>query len=378
VSELGERLESMARRAAPTFDFFFFSLLSGAILGLGYMLDAPAVLLFGILVAPILAPWVGVALAAATGETRFLGQTLGGFLTALFMVFITGVLAGLAIRFWMPVTTDQALLHARFWIPDLLLMAIGTLVLTIAFVQSEEKPLLASLMIVYEVYLPISAAGFGLGSGVPGLWLQGLVVLLVHLAISMILALIVFYYMGFRPLEVSGYALAGLVVIVLAMIAGYGIVVLEDVRGNRASAVPASLTLTAAALSPASQTTSTSAATLAPTATHLLVTPTPGFTPSPTLLPTPVYGEIRSHGDGAVIRIDPSGAPITTVQNGYLVEILPDLPVTQNGAVWVRVKVKTSSRDIVGWVQLSLIITATPAPPSTPSVTPSTTPFASP
>src|SRR5688500_1032450 len=157
VSELGERLESMARRAAPTFDFFFFSLLSGAILGLGYMLDAPAVLLFGILVAPILAPWVGVALAAATGELRFLGQTLGGFLTALFIVFITGVLAGLAIRLWMPITTDQAILHARFWIPDLLLMTIGTVALTVAFVQSEEKPLLASLMVAYEVYLPVSA-----------------------------------------------------------------------------------------------------------------------------------------------------------------------------------------------------------------------------
>jgi hypothetical protein len=103
INELGERLESMARRAAPTFDFFFFSILAGAILGLGYMLDSPAVLLFGILVAPILAPWVGVALGAATGETRFLGQVLGGFLTALIMVFLTGILAGLAIRIWMPV-----------------------------------------------------------------------------------------------------------------------------------------------------------------------------------------------------------------------------------------------------------------------------------
>jgi len=106
VTELGERLESMARRSVPTFDFFFFSLLAGAILGFGFILDQPAILLFGVLTAPILAPWVGAALAAATGEIRFLGQTLGGFFTALFMVLITGILAGLASRIWMPITTE--------------------------------------------------------------------------------------------------------------------------------------------------------------------------------------------------------------------------------------------------------------------------------
>ncbi len=371
VSELGERLESMARRAAPTFDFFFFSILAGAIIGLGYMLDAPAVLLFGILVVPILTPWVGVALAAATGEIHFLGQTLGGFLTALAMVFLTGVLAGLAIRLWMPITTDQALLHARFWVPDLLLMAVGTIVMTISFIQSEEKPLLASLMVAYEIYLPVSAAGFGFGSGVEGLGLQGLVVLLVHLAISILLALIVFYYMGFRPLEVSGYALAGLVVVVLAVVAGYGIMVLDNVRGHRASATPSTLTQ---APSSALQATFTPRATLPPTPTRLLITPTPGVTPSPTLLPTPVYGHIHSQGDGAVIRIEPNGAPITTVENDYLVILLPDLPVTVNNVVWVRVKVQASSRDIIGWVQLNLIVTATPSAPSAPSVTATTRP----
>ena len=380
ASELGERLESMARHSAPTFDFFFFSLLAGAVLGLGYILDQPAVLLFGILIAPILAPWVGAALATATGELRFLGQSLGGFFTALFMVFITGILGGLASRIWMPITTDQALLHARLWIPDLLLVAIGTLLLTIAFVHAEEKPVLASLMVTYEFYLPISAAGFGLGNGATGLWPQALWILLIHLAISMVLALIVFYYMGFRPLEISGYAIAGLVVaigvITVAIITGLG---LGTVRGNRVAATKSALILSTQASSssgaavPATNTVPAafpiSAAPSTPT--YDLVTATPGITPSPTSLPTPVYGRIHSLGDGAVIRVDPSGAPITTVQNGYLVEILPDPPVTENGSVWVRVSVKTPSRDIVGWVQLSLISTATP---SGPSSTPTTKP----
>jgi hypothetical protein len=366
VSQLGTRLESMARRAAPTFDFFFFSLLAGAILGLGYMLDAPAILLFGILVAPVLAPWVGVALAAATGETGFLGQTLGGFLTALLIVFITGVLAGLAIRIWMPVTTNQAFLHAQLWIPDLLLIILGTFVLTVTFIQSEEKPLLASLMVAYEIYLPASAAGFGLGSGVQGLWLQGLVVLLVHLAISIILALIVFYYMGFRPLEVSGYALAGLVVVGLALVAGYGINMLENVRGNRPAATILSPT-------PAlSQATFTPFATLQPTSTNILITPTPELTLTPTLLPTPVFGRVGS--SGAYIRDEPGGAAITTLQSGILVEFLPGAPVVLEGTTWVHVNAKAPLRDIAGWILLNLIVTATPSAPSIPTSTPTASP----
>lgn len=383
INELGERLESMARRAAPTFDFFFFSILAGAILGLGYMLDSPAVLLFGILAAPVLAPWVGVALGAATGEIRFLGQTLGGFLTALLTVFLTGILAGLAIRIWMPVTTNQAFLHARFWIYDLLLVVIGTVVLTISFIQSEEKPLLASLMVAYEIYLPVSAAGFGFGSGVQGLGPQGLVVLLVHLAISIMLALVVFYYMGFRPLETSGYAMAGLLVVVLAAVAGYGIVMLDNVRGDRGVATAAAPALTSApgSVLPATFTPPplvTIAPTVPPTQTAVLDTATPGVTLSPTLLPTPVYGHIHSAppGNGAMIRVEPNGAPITTVQNDYLVILLPDLPVTLGNVVWVRIKVNTSSREIIGWVQLSLILTATPSGPTASLLTATITPTA--
>jgi hypothetical protein len=292
------------------------------------------------------------------------------------MVFITGTLAGLASRIWMPMTTEQALLHAHLWIPDLLLIAIGTLILTIAFVQSEEKPLLASLMVAYEVYLPVSAAGFGLGNGVVGLWPEALSIVLIHLALSIVLALIVFYYMGFRPLEVSGYALAGLVVVLgLALAAGVGIVTLGRVHGDRAAATASAPALSTQSISSsAPPATLTTVPTLPGTPTYDLVTATPGITSSPTGLPTPVYGRIHAVGDGAAIRVDPGGAPITTVLNGYLVEILPDPPVTVAGAVWVRVSVKTPSRDIVGWVQLSLISTATPSGPIVPSATPTVKP----
>jgi hypothetical protein len=368
VSELGGRLESMAGRAVPTFDFFLFSLLAGVILGIGYLLDAPAILLFGILVAPILAPWMGAALAAAMGELRFLGQTLGGFVTALLMIFVTGLVAGWVSRIFMPIAATQALAHAQLGLFDLLLLALGTLALAVTFVQSEEKPVLTSLMVAYEIFLPVSAAGFGLGSGLANLWPQALLVLLVHLAVSIVLAVIVFYYMGFRPLESYGYALLGLIVV--ASLAAIFAVLMWGNNSSHANPLPATPVQPTSTSTVAVQATFTVAPR--PSPTHPQMTPTITPTEGPTLIPTPVYGHVRNNG--AYIRDEPGGATLIILQEGYLVEFLPDSPLSLEGTTWVRVRAKIPSRgDVVGWVLLSRIATATPPAPE-PSATYTTGP----
>jgi hypothetical protein len=202
----------------------------------------------------------------------------------------------------------------------------------------------------------------------------------VHLAVSILLALAVFYYMGFRPLEISGYGMAGLLVVILAVVAGFGMRMLDNVNGSRpvaTASAPGFFTTTpipvfGPTLTPLAPATLTLAPPTAPaTDTLAAITDTPGITTDPTLVPTPVYGHIHSGppGDGAMIRVEPNGAPITTVQNDYLVILLPDQPVTLANVVWVRVRVNTSSREIVGWVQLSLIVTATPSGPVLPTPT---------
>lgn len=371
ASELGEKLESIANRSAPTIDFFIFAFLSGSILAVGYILNAPAILLLGIIVAPLMAPWVGAMLAASTGETRFLGQTLGALLTVVTMVFLIGALGGFTSRLFQPMDSTQALLHARLWWHDLLLLIIGTTMLVVSFIQSEDKPVLASLMVAYQFFLPVSAAGFGLGSGVDGLWPQAGLVFLIHLAISLIISLMVFFYMGFRPVETSGYIVTTAVVVAsLAFVGGFfGLGTLLSARGEAAEATPApSPTPTQTFLpSPSLPPTQLATITPLPPTEPPTVTPqatetfAPGFNPTP--IPTPIYGRVQAstNGDGAVIRAEPGGTAITTVQNGYLVEFLPVDPVVLNGDTWVNVLIRTPSRDIEGWVLLRLIVTATPS-----------------
>jgi hypothetical protein len=209
---------------------------------------------------------------------------------------------------------------------------------------------------------------------VQGLWPEAGLVFLIHLALSLIVSLIVFFYMGFRPLETKGYVLtAGIVVASLVIVAGFaGLGSLINVRGDRGEATPVVVIATPTVkpsiiLKITSTPTSSPTAVKPPTPTRLVTTPTPGitptegFTPSPTLLPTPVYGRVQSEGDGATIRTNPGGAAITTIQNGYLVEILGDDPIVLQGGTWVHVIVKTPARDIDGWMLLNLITTATPS-----------------
>ncbi len=402
ASNLGERLQSITQRTSPNVDFFIFSLLCGLILGIGYLLDAPAILVIGIFIAPLLGPLVGAALSAITGDTSLFRLTFGGVLISLTLVFAFGALAGFAARFFPTQVFSQAFLHARLWWPEMLMLVLGTAVMVISFIQTDERPIIPSLMVAYEIFLPVSAAGFGLGSNISGLWPQAGLVFLIHLALVLIITLVIFFFMGFRPLQNSGYALtAGIVligVIILGGFAGFGSLV--NVRGDQAYATALAAPI-ATQPTPTIETTPSQArteiissqtpapviavptiqptGTLTPTASltppppeatvtgpviiPTLVTPaSTNITPLATLVPTPVYGRVQStQSDGVLIRIKPGGESVSTVQNGYLAQIMGDKPVVLNGLTWIHVIITTPRGDIDGWVIRDLIVTATPS-----------------
>src|SRR5919109_5053257 len=71
-----ELFTHLTRRAFPSYELFVFSLVAGAILGLGYFFNAQALLIFGILVAPLLTAWIGMSLGIVGGALRLFAQTL--------------------------------------------------------------------------------------------------------------------------------------------------------------------------------------------------------------------------------------------------------------------------------------------------------------
>ncbi len=383
-------MASMAHRAYPSYELFIYALLCGAILGLGYVLDSQALLLFGILVAPLLSPWVGLLLATVTGSGRFFFETIMALFLSALLVFLIGGLAGFAARAFLPRTFNEAFVHSRLWWPDLVVLALGAIILTLSFVRSEAKPFLPSVMLAYGFFLPLSAGGFGLGSGIGTLWPHGLLVFLVYFAWASLFGLLTLVAMRFMPGNLQGFLLSTVVAVVLVatlvvLMSGgdwtpsFALAAPDSTPTPLPSALPSPTinvnlppVLPVESSTPAAATASATA-TLPPTPVPLTLEVTLPATATPTITltiePTAVYAHVRvSKGGGAVLRETAGGKGITVLDNYSIVQVLPDTQEV-SGTTWAHVIAIQNGNQLTGWLVQLYLDVATPAPNWVPSAT---------
>ena len=380
-------LTALAHRAYPTYELFVYALLAGAIMGLGYVLDSQALLVFGALVAPLLLPWAGLHLATVTGSVRFFFETLAALILSAAFVFLAGLLSGFAARAIMPHTFSEAFVHSRLWWPDLLLLALGAVILMVSFVRSESKPFLPSVILAYELFLPLSASGFGLGTGIAELWPYGVLVFCVHFAWASLLGLLTLVLLRIMPASFQAFVFsAALAFVYLAVV-----VVLMNGNGspaplNTQSFLPNPGMGQSTELPVRMDTSTPSAAAETPTAivtafaTPLPPTQVPAQAPTATptltltLEPTPLFAMVRApKGGGAALRETPGGKIIVVLDNFTYVEMLPDTDVV-SGYTWAHVIYTLNGIRLNGWVAQAYLDTATPSPVTVPTGTPLVTP----
>lgn len=384
-----EFFDHLIRRAFPSYELFVFSLVAGAILGLGYIFNAQALLIFGILVAPLLTPWIGTTLSIVAGAPRLFAQTLIALLVSSLIIFLSGLLAGFASRPFQPLTFNEAFIHSRLWWPDLVALTIGAILITISFVRSETRPYLPSALLAYELFLPLSAAGFGLGAGLGETWPAGLFVFFVHLAWGTFFGLIILFFLRFYPTSFGGLAFTGLTFIILIAIVtiytGFGnwamirtgLATPEPVAVIESTATPSAMPSIIPSLKADQATTvvgaqlSTPSRTARPTLTAATLPPSETPTTTVTAEPTPILGVIRaSEGGGAFIRENPGGTVLATLTNGSTVTIVPNDLQDVNGVIWVHVVASIEERRVEGWMIQTVLQTATPVVDWQPSPTP--------
>ena len=377
----------LAHRAFPSYELFVFSLVSGTILGLGYFLDSQALLIFGILVAPLMTPWIGISLATIAGSARFFAQTAAAVLVSCLIVFGIGFLSGFASRIAPPRVFNEAFIHSRLWWPDMATITIAAIILTVSFVRSEDRPYLPSALLTYGLFLPLTAAGFGLGSGVGlgEIWPQAMFVFLVHFSWATFFAILSLFFVRFYPTSLGGFSLTGFVVIVLLAVVvfftGFGTWAMQ--RTGRSTPIPATVTITLAAPTQISTEPADATAAVAAPASTITQTAVLSRTPRPTLAPTqtstatvtaeptPIIALIHaSEGGGAFIREKPGGVVIKTLGNGATVTIIPNDFQEFNRVTWVHVFVIVNNERIEGWMLQSVLQTATPIANWQPSSTP--------
>ena len=381
--------EHLARRAFPSYELFVFSLVAGAILGLGYLFNAQALLIFGILVAPLLTSWIGTALSIIAGAPRLFAQTFTALFVSSLIIFSCGLLAGLASRTFQPLTFNEAFTHSRLWWPDLIVLTLASILITISFVRSEDRPYLPSALLAYELFLPLCAAGFGLGSSVSGLWPQGLFVFIVHVAWATFFGIITLFFLRFYPTSFGGLAFTGFIFIILIVAVtsytGFGnwIMIQAGLSTPEPTTViastPTPLEIPSATQFPeaapatgiSSSLTGTPPQTPKPTLTVVTLAPTETSTSTVTAEPTPILAVIRaSEGGGAFIREKPGGIVLVTLGNGSTVTIIPNDLQDVNGVIWVHVFAIVNDARVEGWMIQTVLQTATPVADWQPSPTP--------
>jgi hypothetical protein len=357
--EKTDYIQQVLTRAAPSFDFFLFSLFAGTIMGLGYMLDSPYILLLGALVAPVMAPMAGISLGVILGSTKYFGRAIGGFLVGAVLALLGGTLSGLITRLLPEAELSQIYHFVQIsWVP-FLVIGIGAVLTTATLVREKRHPGVPSVALAYGLYLPLAGTGFGLGSGIPHLWPDGLVLFLIHLAFAAIVGAITLAFLGFRPLTLFGYSIGGVIILaaIILALAFFGIG--AAVQGNLAQ--PTETPTLTPSLTPTATFTPTPVpptATLTPT-----LTSTPTLTPTYTLTPSPTPVEARVNSNaGIVIREspDPNSLVVSRASNGSIVQLLGESEVDNFGRTWL--KVLDLNTGIEGWVLSGLVITATPAP----------------
>jgi uncharacterized membrane protein len=356
VDERSQALEEIVSRAAPSVDFFLYSLFSGTVIGLGLLFDSPYLLILGALIAPLMAPVVGVALGASLGSPRHFGRSLAGFLLGCMLVFLAGWLAGQVTQSGTP---TLVFMHARFsWLALLALGAAGGL--TAGTLIRDKNAELPSLLLGYGLYVPLAASGFGLGSGLPHLWPDGVVVFAIHLAWVSLCGAATLAVAGFRPPTLFGYSIGAALLLAgtLIVIGFTGAGAVFGARIGLPTLTPSNTPT--ATLTPTA--TRTPAASLTPTATRT-ISPTPTKSVTPTATPVIAIIDVEE-GSGAFLRITPAGQAVTTLLNGTVVHLLPEPVVEAGGQLWVHIFVPAIGRD--GWVLQDLAVTATPQASPTP------------
>jgi hypothetical protein len=353
-------VSELAQRVTPSFEFLLFSVLAGLILIAAILFNSPALFILAAIASPFMAPVVGLSLASIIGSRTFFFQSLGAILLGALLVFTSGALAGWFAYEFPGLFVQQALLHASFTWPDLLLVTIGAVLTTYFVMRSpHQKPLVTSVALAYELYLPAGVAGFGLTSQLPGFWPDGLIVFGVYLAWSALIGVAVLAALGFRPMISIGYTIGTSIVMigmaVLVVLSGYE----AATHFNIAQPPPTP--------------THTATITLTPTITNTPVPPTVTRTPTNTLVPsltptrtgtpapTPIWAQIfAAQYGGAMIREEPGfqGDSMMSLMNGNIVQILPETSVVE-GVTWVQVKTGDGK---IGWIVRSLLVTATPVP----------------
>lgn len=204
-----DRVEVFTETAAAATDaspaYWTLLILSGAIAALGLALNSAAVVIGAMLIAPLLAPVIGLALALAIGDGRLALETALVIVLSTISVVIVTALLSFALPLPFHTITQEIASRTRPTTLDLGIAAFSGLAGAAVTVSRGKRLSGAVPGVAVSVALvpPLAVAGYGIGTGGNWIIVRGsLLLYTANLAGIVMSAMVVFLIAGMRQEEV--------------------------------------------------------------------------------------------------------------------------------------------------------------------------------
>lgn len=196
--EPGDRatvLSTIRDGSTPSRSYFVMTLVSTLIAASGLVSNSAAVIIGAMLVAPLMSPIFGIAMALLRGDTRLLVTSLRsecyGALFAIFLGFLFGLLP-LSLDL-----TNEMLSRTRPSIIDLLVAVLAGMAGGYAMVDKRVSATLPGVAIATAIVPPLANCGLCLAMGVYHGALGSFLLFLANLISILLVASVMFYMAGF-------------------------------------------------------------------------------------------------------------------------------------------------------------------------------------
>ncbi len=191
-------LKSLLKESRERADFFLMIALASFITTAGLLLDSTVIIIGGMLVAPILFPFLGLSMGIVTSSRLAISRSLKTAIRAVGLTFLVSVVTA----FLLPAESSLELISANQ--PSLiffLVSLVAGLAVSFSWVKQELSATLPGVAVAVAVLPPLCAVGIGLVMFDGGVMAGSLTLFLINLLGIVLGAMLVFSLFGFSHLQ---------------------------------------------------------------------------------------------------------------------------------------------------------------------------------
>jgi APA family basic amino acid/polyamine antiporter len=183
--------------ARSDIDFFVMITLSATIATLGLLLDSAAVIIGGMLVAPLMSPIIGIALSIALGNVRLLRDAAESTIKGVFLAIVVGLFVAAVSP--LSTVTGEILARTRPNLLDLVVALASGAAGAYAMSRKGVSAALPGVAIAAALVPPLEVVGIGLAINRADVTGGGLLLFVTNLVAITFAGAMIFLFLGFRP-----------------------------------------------------------------------------------------------------------------------------------------------------------------------------------